>query len=127
MQANACFAIRVPDRIAGMRERRRMMWISHVFMGPMMFGMSSTDLLGYAAATCTTVSFLPQAIKALREDTHSLSLGMYLIFTIGVCLWGLYGYAKHDMAMIVANAITAAFCLAILAAKLRNDVFLRRS
>lgn len=86
--------------------------------------MLTTDLIGYAAAICTTISFLPQAIKALRErDTHSLSLGMYVIFTIGVSLWEIYGWVKHDWALIVANAFTAILSAAILAAKLRNDVF----
>jgi MtN3 and saliva related transmembrane protein len=48
---------------------------------------------------------------------------MYLIFTIGVLLWGLYGYLRDDWVIVAANAITAVLCLAILAMKLRNDVF----
>jgi MtN3 and saliva related transmembrane protein len=48
---------------------------------------------------------------------------MYLIFTTGVLLWGLYGYLRDDWVIVAANAITAVLCLAILAMKLRNDVF----
>lgn len=85
--------------------------------------MPPSDLIGYAAATCTTISFVPQAVKALREgDTHSLSLGMYVIFTIGVLLWALYGYSRDDWAIVIANVITGALSTAILAAKVRNDV-----
>jgi MtN3 and saliva related transmembrane protein len=85
--------------------------------------MTPTDLIGYAAATLTTVSFVPQAVKALREhDTRSLSLGMYVIFTIGVILWGLYGWLRDDWVIIVANLVTGALSVAILATKLRNDV-----
>lgn len=84
--------------------------------------MNGTDLVGYAAAALTTVAFVPQAIKALKErDTHSLSLGMYVIFTTGVVLWGLYGWLLRDPAIIVANLITGVLSLAILVAKLRND------
>ncbi len=85
--------------------------------------MTLTDWIGYAAATCTTVSFVPQAIKALKErDTHSLSLGMYVTFTVGVALWAFYGYCKGDLAIVIANLITLSLSTAILATKVRNDV-----
>lgn len=85
--------------------------------------MMSTELIGYLAATLTTVAFFPQALKALRQnDTKSLSAGMYLIFTASVVLWGVYGYRRRDWAIVAANAITGTLCLAILIAKLRNDV-----
>ena len=87
-----------------------------------------TELVSYAAAALTTVAFLPQAIKALKErDTHSLSLGMYLIFTAGVVLWCVYGWLRGDWAIVAANAITGSLCIAILAAKIRNDLVGRNS
>jgi MtN3 and saliva related transmembrane protein len=86
--------------------------------------MASTEIVGAVAATLTTIAFVPQAHKVLvYKDTHSLSLGMYLIFTTGVLLWGLYGYLRTDWVIVTANAITAVLCLAILIMKLRNDVF----
>ena len=70
------------------------------------------EFISYAAATLTTFAFLPQAVKALKEhDTHSLSLGMYVIFTMGVALWGLYGWLRRDWAIVVANVITGGLCL----------------
>ena len=86
--------------------------------------MTSTEIVGAVAATLTTIAFVPQAHKVLvYKDTHSLSLGMYLIFTTGVLLWGLYGYLRNDWVIVAANGITAVLCLAILIMKLRNDVF----
>lgn len=86
--------------------------------------MTHIDIIGSVAATLTTVAFIPQVHKVLvQRDTHSLSLGMYLIFTTGVLLWGLYGYLRGDWLIITANAITAVLCVAILIIKLRNDVF----
>jgi MtN3 and saliva related transmembrane protein len=85
--------------------------------------MTHTEIIGAAAATLTTIAFIPQAHKVLvYKDTHSLSLGMYLIFTTGVVLWGVYGWLRDDWVIIAANAITAVLCLAILVMKLRNDV-----
>jgi len=71
------------------------------------------EIIGYIAATLTTVSFLPQAIMTLKtRDTESLSLGMYSTFTLGVLLWLIYGIYIADNAIIYANAVT--FCLAAL-------------
>jgi MtN3 and saliva related transmembrane protein len=85
--------------------------------------MTHTEIIGAVAATLTTIAFVPQAHKVLvYKDTHSLSLGMYLIFTTGVVLWGVYGWLRDDWVIIAANAITAVLCLAILVMKLRNDV-----
>jgi MtN3 and saliva related transmembrane protein len=85
--------------------------------------MISVDLIGYLAALCTTTAFLPQAVKTIRsKDTHSLSLGMYSLFTVGVILWLMYGIYRQDPAIVLANAITGLLSLVILFHKLRNDV-----
>ena len=90
--------------------------------------MTPTEMIGALAATLTTIAFVPQAHKVIvYKDTHSLSLGMYVIFTSGVVLWGAYGYLRDDWVIVVANAITGVLCLAILIVKLRNDVFGRVS
>jgi MtN3 and saliva related transmembrane protein len=85
--------------------------------------MIASDFLGYTAAVCTTLAFIPQALKVLREhDTRSLSLSMYVIFNVGVYLWAAYGFVKDDGALIGANLCTAVLSTAILIAKLRNVV-----
>ena len=88
---------------------------------------SPIDALGYAAATLTTVSFLPQAAKTLRTgDTAAISLRMYLLFTSGVALWALYGLLRGDGPLIVANAITLISAGLILQSKLRAVLAGRR-
>ena len=75
---------------------------------------------GYVAATLTTVAFLPQAVKTLKtRDTRSISLGMYIVFTVGVGFWLMYGIYLHSLPMIVSNVITFGLAAAILAMKLR--------
>ena len=81
------------------------------------------DAVGYFAASCTTLAFLPQAVKVLRDkDTKSLSLGMYVLFTVGVGFWLAYGILKDDYVITLANAITIILSLAILVTKIRFDV-----
>ena len=82
------------------------------------------SFIGYAAAVCTTISFLPQAYIAIKHrDTHSLSLGMYSFFTFGVALWLYYGVQRGDWAIIAANGVTLILASLILITKLRYDVF----
>ena len=48
----------------------------------------SLEWLGYVAATLTTLAFVPQALKTIRSrDTGGISLGMYVVFTIGIAFW----------------------------------------
>ena len=81
------------------------------------------DLIGYMAATLTTVSFLPQAILTLKaRDTDSLSLGMYSLFTGGVLLWLIYGVYLTNTAIIAANAVTFLLASIILSIKIYNTL-----
>ena len=75
---------------------------------------------GYVAAFLTTVAFLPQAIKTLRtRDTRSISLGMYVVFTVGIVFWLIYGFVLDSWPMILSNIVTLGLSTAILAMKLR--------
>ena len=81
------------------------------------------ELFGYIAATLTTLSFLPQAVLTLKtKDTHSLSLSMYSIFTLGVLFWLIYGLFLSDKAIILANAVTFVLAASILYVKLCNTL-----
>lgn len=78
------------------------------------------NLIGYLAAILTTCSFLPQVWHTFRtRDVSGISLGMYLVFACGVALWLAYGVLMGAWPIVLANAITLALALAILAMKLR--------
>ena len=78
------------------------------------------DSIGYAAAFLTTCSFVPQVWQTWRSrDVSGISLGMYIVFTVGVALWLAYGLLLHAWPLIIANTITLALALAILVMKLR--------
>ncbi len=79
-----------------------------------------THLIGLAAAFCTTVSFLPQVLRAWRtRSTKDLSLSMFLVFTAGIFLWLIYGLIQHDVPLIAANGTTFLLSGSILYFKLR--------
>ena len=78
------------------------------------------DLIGVTGAVLTTLCWLPQAIKVIREkETRALSLPATAAFTIGVVLWLIYGVAIGDWPLIGSNAVTLALMAVILTMKLR--------
>jgi len=82
--------------------------------------MSPIEFVGAAGALLTTLCWLPQALKVLREkETRALSLPATAAFTAGVMLWLVYGLALNDWPLIGSNAVTLALMLPILAMKIR--------
>lgn len=78
------------------------------------------NAIGWLGAFCTTLSFLPQAIKVIKtRNTQSLSLIMYIVFITGTSLWTIYGVMKSDYVIIGANVVTTTFALMILTTKIR--------
>ena len=76
--------------------------------------------IGFFAAFCTTIAFLPQAIKVFNSKiTKDISLYMFLIFTIGVLSWLVYGLIINDMPIILANAVTLILSFFILVYKIK--------
>lgn len=75
---------------------------------------------GYLAAILTTLSFLPQAIKTIKEkNTEGISLIMYSMFTAGVLFWLMYGLFINDLPIIVANMVTLILAVSILFLKIK--------
>ena len=78
------------------------------------------DVVGATGAALTTLCWLPQAMKVIREkETRALSLPATAAFTLGVVLWLIYGLAIGDWPLIGSNAVTLALMAVILAMKLR--------
>ena len=82
--------------------------------------MNVHELIGYCAASLTTLSFLPQAWLTFRtRDVRGISLGMYSAFTSGVARWLRYGVMMGAWPIVLANAVTLALAGGILGMKLR--------
>ncbi|MDU0398169.1 SemiSWEET transporter [Lactococcus lactis] len=79
-------------------------------------------IIGLIAGGLTSVSFIPQAIKTIRtQNTSGISLTTYMLFTIGVALWVIYGYFTEDFAILLTNLITVIPSLTISIMKVRNS------
>ena len=77
-------------------------------------------LIGFAAATCTTVAYAPQVIKVWKtRSTGDISLGMFLVMVLGLALWLAYGLLSGDAPLVAANAVTMLLAGGILVMKLR--------
>jgi MtN3 and saliva related transmembrane protein len=73
---------------------------------------------GYAAASLTTLSFLPQAWLTLRtRNVAGISTAMYSVFTIGTALWLAWGVQIGAWAVVAANGVTLVLAASILAMK----------
>jgi MtN3 and saliva related transmembrane protein len=80
--------------------------------------MELNELIGMVAGTLTTVSFVPQVMKTWKSrSAKDISLGMFLLFSLGVALWLIYGIGISSMPVILANAITLVLALGIILMK----------
>lgn len=82
--------------------------------------MDWVEIVGALAGTLTTIAFIPQVIKTWRSrSAEDISLFMFLLFSTGVALWLVYGFAIGSIPVIAANTITLLLALSILALKIR--------
>jgi MtN3 and saliva related transmembrane protein len=79
------------------------------------------DVIGAAGAILTTVCWVPQAIKVMRErDTRAISLPGTTLCVVGVLLWLVYGLAIVDAPLIGSSILTFAMTSIILVLKIRH-------
>jgi MtN3 and saliva related transmembrane protein len=77
--------------------------------------------IGLFAAFCTTVSYVPQLKKCWDTgSTGDLSLKTFLVLSIGIAAWVVYGVLQKDIVIIIANSASFCLLLGILYFKLRN-------
>ena len=82
--------------------------------------MESANALGLVAGVLTTIAFIPQVVKTWKTRyTRDISLGMFLIFSVGTLLWLLYGVRIGALPVVVANAVTLVLALTILIFKVK--------
>lgn len=76
-------------------------------------------ILGLIAGLLTTVGFIPQILKSLRDrKMEDVSLLMPILLSVGMFLWLLYGVATNDVAIMLWNAIALALNLCLVVLKL---------
>jgi MtN3 and saliva related transmembrane protein len=79
------------------------------------------DAIGATGAVLTTVCWVPQAIKIIRErETRAISLPGTMLCVLGVLLWLVYGFAIVDGPLIGSSIVTFAMTAIILVLKIRH-------
>jgi MtN3 and saliva related transmembrane protein len=83
--------------------------------------MDNRTLIGLAAGTLTTISFMPQVIKAWKsKSTKDISIGMYSALSVGLSLWIFYGFAINSTPVIFTNVISLILALVVLLLKIKH-------
>jgi MtN3 and saliva related transmembrane protein len=68
--------------------------------------MTTATIIGLLAGMLTTASFVPQIIKiAQTRQTRDLSLSAYVVLSLGVLLWVVYGVLINQFAIFVPNTL----------------------
>jgi MtN3 and saliva related transmembrane protein len=79
------------------------------------------DVIGATGAALTTLCWIPQAIKIIRErETRAISLPGTTLCVLGVLLWLIYGLAIVDGPLIGSSVVTFAITTVILLLKIRH-------
>ena len=80
--------------------------------------MDAIVLVGLVAGALTTSSCIPQAARIIKtKSARDVSALFFGLMSAGMCLWLVYGVARSDIALILWNAVSLAFCLSILILK----------
>lgn len=76
--------------------------------------------IGLLAGICTTISLLPQLLKSIRtKETKDISLSMYVLLVIGLCLWIIYGTLIGSVPVILANSVSFSLAVVVLIIKIK--------
>jgi len=78
--------------------------------------------IGFVAAFCTTAAFVPQLLRVMKlRSARDISLGTFLLFSVGVFLWLVYGIYTGSKPVIASNLVTLGLSVSILILKVKYD------
>lgn len=84
--------------------------------------MDAIEILGMAAGTISSITFLPQVIKTWRtKSAKDISMLMFLLATLSVIMWLIYGIVKSSIPIIYTNSMVLLMSLIMLYFKFRYN------
>ena len=82
--------------------------------------MDGWTYLAFVAGALTSTGYIPQIIKGYRtRKLDDVSLIMPAVLGFGMFLWLIYGLAREDSAIIVANVVGASLTTLLVLMKMR--------
>ncbi len=83
---------------------------------------SVVEDIGFVAAFLTTAAFVPQLMRVMKlRSAREISLGTFLMFSVGVFMWLIYGIYTGSRPVIASNVVTLVLSVSILILKLKYD------
>jgi MtN3 and saliva related transmembrane protein len=84
---------------------------------------SIVEDIGFVAASLTTAAFVPQLIRVMKlRSAREISLGTFVMFSVGVFMWLMYGIYTGSRPVIASNVVTLVLSVSILILKLKYDL-----
>lgn len=84
-------------------------------------------IIGYLAAICMVLGYLPQAIYTIRtRDTDGIALPTFLLMGLGSVFFVVQGCMLGNIPLVVTNVITGTSSAIIFGIKMYNDHFKKK-
>ncbi len=81
-------------------------------------------IIGYSAAVCMVLGYLPQAIYTIRtRDTEGIAMPTFLLMFLGSVFFVIQGGMLGNWPLMITNLITAACSAIVFGIKIYNDYF----
>lgn len=78
------------------------------------------QFIGFLAAILTTISLIPQVAKCIKtKKTRDLSTPTYVLLATGLVMWTVYGFARGDYPVFLANGFSFLLVATILFLKVK--------
>ena len=82
--------------------------------------MNYTEILGLAAGTITSITFLPQVLHIWKtKSAKDLSMSMLLLLILGVVMWLTYGIITQAVPIIYTNSMVLIMSIILLVFKIK--------
>lgn len=85
------------------------------------------NIIGYGAALCMVMGYLPQAIHTIRtRETDGIALPTFLLLGVGSILFVVQGFMLHNWPLVITNVITTVCSAIVFGIKMYNDYFKKK-
>ncbi|MCM1376899.1 MAG: PQ-loop domain-containing transporter [Clostridium sp.] len=82
------------------------------------------NIIGYAAAICMVLGYLPQAIYTIRtRDTKGIAMPTFILMGAGGAFFVVQGVLTHNLPLAITNIITTTCSVIVFTIKIYNDYF----
>ena len=86
--------------------------------------MTVVDIVGYLAAICMVMGYMPQAIHTIRtRDTDGIAMPTFLLMGLGSVFFVWQGLLLSNWPLVITNLITGASSAIVFGIKIYNDHF----